>query len=205
MVAEFAGLRRVCGFVACFLDSLPFLFLNRSRPCLHVAGSVAGEEDSRHGNTYKDRVCEVPSAFCGQGKAHSVLSWSMNENASALGKLGKDKKKSFSVEHRERLRKDGLERLLRWHEKQGHKIKKESRWQEKRFLLLYRQMSIKIQVQNLTENEEVALANCRETGRIICRLGKNLYRVLWQGNQIDMPRNQLGVLRNGRWVFGPVK
>ena len=62
---------------------------------------------------------------------------------------------------------------------------------------------MKIQVVQLAPGQEVALANCRNTGRVIRRVAKNLYLVSWNGHEVTIGRNQLGVSVQGRWKFGP--
>jgi hypothetical protein len=57
-----------------------------------------------------------------------------------------------------------------------------------------------VKIESLKAGQEVVLANCRETGKVIARIGKNLYRVSYQGHEIDMQRNQLSINRDGRWV-----
>jgi hypothetical protein len=62
---------------------------------------------------------------------------------------------------------------------------------------------VKIKVASLEPGQEVAIANCVETGRIVSRSEKNLYIVNWRGRNITMRRSELGVKRDGRWHFGP--
>lgn len=57
-----------------------------------------------------------------------------------------------------------------------------------------------VKIESLKVGQEVALANCRETGTVILRVGKNLYLVDYQGHEITMPRNRLFINRDGRWV-----
>lgn len=55
----------------------------------------------------------------------------------------------------------------------------------------------------LQPGQEVAIANCRETGRVVSRIKNGLYLVAWNGREITMPRKQLGVSVRGQWRFGP--
>lgn len=63
---------------------------------------------------------------------------------------------------------------------------------------------MKIQIQNLVPGQEVALANCVATGRVIRRLKKNLYLVQWKNHEMTMRRSQLAVRFRGQWRIGPV-
>lgn len=61
-----------------------------------------------------------------------------------------------------------------------------------------------IKVENLKPGQKVALANCGTLATVISREGKNLYRVSFYDKEVVIPRNQIAVLKDGRWQFGPV-
>lgn len=63
---------------------------------------------------------------------------------------------------------------------------------------------MKIKTENLKPGQKVALANCFTLATVITREGKNLYRVSYHDQEVVIPRNQIAVLRDGRWQFGPV-
>lgn len=60
-----------------------------------------------------------------------------------------------------------------------------------------------IKIKQLQPGQEVTIANCRDTARVVKRLAKNLYEVVWCGHTLQIQRNQMAVNVHGRWVFGP--
>lgn len=66
-------------------------------------------------------------------------------------------------------------------------------------------MSTKIiSIKKLFPGQEVSLANCATTGKVISRTGKGLYQVEYKGRICEMNRVQLGVKYLGRFVYGAV-
>jgi len=59
---------------------------------------------------------------------------------------------------------------------------------------------MKVQIANLQPGDEVGIANCVTLGRVIRRAGKNLYIISWKGSELTLPRNQLLINREGRFV-----
>lgn len=62
----------------------------------------------------------------------------------------------------------------------------------------------RIQVKNLVAGQCVALPGCVDIERVICRVGKNSYKVTFKDKEVIVPRSSLAVLKNGRWQHGPV-
>lgn len=58
---------------------------------------------------------------------------------------------------------------------------------------------MKKQLKPLEPGTEVAIANCRETGRVVARVAKNIYRVSWNGQEFETTRAQLCVKVGGIW------
>ena len=61
-------------------------------------------------------------------------------------------------------------------------------------------------VKALFPGQEVAVANCKDNATVISRLekvgGQRVYLVSYQGKEIRVGRNMLGVKVNGQFKFG---
>lgn len=66
-------------------------------------------------------------------------------------------------------------------------------------------MTKTVSVPALTPGQVVSVAGCRKVARVVARVGgpQKLYRVLYNGAEIEVRRGLLGVLVKGEFRTGP--